>query len=385
MSERPAFDRPADGPAQRIYALDHVRAFALLLGVVYHSAHAWSARLHVPWIVEAQDGSWGIAAFEQISHLFRMPLFYALAGFFAALVIARRGVVAFISNRLARIVLPFMIGLPILALVFVSILRDAPADLSPMTRALHAPPIADAPREPFQVFHLWFLVYLTWFSGLAVLAHRAPQGVRRIVSRLLPRVLNTRSTLLWLPLILVPAIASQPMPAQSPTALAPALWPFGYFGVFFALGYALYHHPSALDRLQRGLTGLIPACLVGAPLFVWGIATDAHLSSQGRLLMIGLHVYLSMYMTIVIWMLARRWLDSPLPWVRYVSDASYWIYLAHLPVVLWLQVKLAAVDWHPWLEFALCVGATFAITLGSYAIAVRHTPIGWMLNGRRAK
>ena len=377
MSERPALHRHADGPHSRIYALDHVRAFALLLGVVYHSAHAWSARLHVPWIVEAKDGSWLIAGVEQISHLFRMPLFYALAGFFAALVIARRGAVAFVSNRLARIVLPFMIGLPILGLVLFSILRDAPPDLSPMTRALHAAPIPDAPREPFQVFHLWFLVYLTWFSGIAVLAQSLPTTMWRPLRRLY----QSRWTLLWLPLVLVPAIVSQPMPAQAPTALVPALWPFGYYGIFFALGFGLFHHESALDRLQKSprvIAGLSLICLIGAPLFVWGIATDAH-----PMLMTGLHVYLSMYLTVVIWMLARRWLDRPIPWVRYLSDASYWIYLAHLPVVLWLQVELAAVDWNPWVEFVLCVAGTFAITLASYAIAVRHTPIGWMLNGRR--
>lgn len=375
-------DRPA---SQRIHALDHVRAFALLLGVVYHSAHAWSAKLHVPWIVEASDGSWAIAAFEHISHLFRMPLFYVLAGFFAALVIARRGPAAFVTNRLARIVVPFLVSLPILAVAFVQILRSAPPDLSEMTRALHAPPAPGAERAPLQVFHLWFLVYLVWFYAVVMAARALPDRVWRAVASPLKRALHAPTTLIWLPLLLLPAIASQPMPAQAPTALMPTLWPFGYYGVFFALGFALFHHPATLDRLWRATPALSALCVIAAPLFVWGVATEGSPDAPGRWVMIGLHIYLSMYLTIVIWMLARRWLDRPVGWVRYVSDASYWIYLAHLPVVLWLQVELAAVDCDPWLAFAACVVGTFAITLISYAVAVRHTPIGWMLNGRRPR
>lgn len=355
----------------RIHAYDHVRTIALLLGVVYHAAHAWSALLHVPWIVEARDGSWLLAGVEHISHLFRMPVFYALAGFFTAMLIDRRGVVEFLANRMARIVLPLLIFLPILGVTFVMIIRSAPADLSPLLQAANAPPDPAAPPRAFETFHLWFLVYLTWFCGLAALATRVPL-------RLPGWLYRSRWTLVWLPIVLVPALAVTQMPAQGPTALRPALWPFGYFGVFFALGMGLYRFPDALDRLghRAALMGVL--CAIGGPLFVWGVATGAH-----PWLLIGLEAWLSMYLTVLVFWAGKRWLNREIGWARYLSDASYWIYLVHLPVVLWLQVKLAPLPWPNGLKFVLCAGATLAFGVVSYALCVRKTLIGALLNGRR--
>lgn len=72
-------------------------------------------------------------------------------------------------------------------------------------------------------------------------------------------------------------------------------------------------------------------------------------------------------------------------WVRYASDASYWIYLWHLPLIL-VAYQLMA-DWpiavHA--KFTLvCAGAT-ATSLITYQLAVRYTPIGAILNGKRLR
>ena len=72
-------------------------------------------------------------------------------------------------------------------------------------------------------------------------------------------------------------------------------------------------------------------------------------------------------------------------WVRYVSDASYWLYLWHLPVIL-LLLRLMK-DWpigvH--LKFLLICGMTTAVLLVVYQLGVRYTPIGTMLNGKRTR
>ena len=47
-----------------------------------------------------------------------------------------------------------------------------------------------------------------------------------------------------------------------------------------------------------------------------------------------------------------RWLASrERAWVRYVSDASYWIYLVHLPLVIWAQMLAVARSVNPHLAF----------------------------------
>ena len=81
--------------------------------------------------------------------------------------------------------------------------------------------------------------------------------------------------------------------------------------------------------------------------------------------------------------LGLRFLSGHSPVRRYLADASYWIYIAHLPLVMALQVAMSRVDW-PWaIEFALVLGTAFALLLLSYDLLVRNSFIGAWLNGRR--
>jgi peptidoglycan/LPS O-acetylase OafA/YrhL len=68
---------------------------------------------------------------------------------------------------------------------------------------------------------------------------------------------------------------------------------------------------------------------------------------------------------------------------RYLADSSYWLYLIHLPIVVWLQVALYRWDVHWALKFALINAVAFPIMLVSYHYLVRPTIIGATLNGRR--
>jgi glucan biosynthesis protein C len=71
------------------------------------------------------------------------------------------------------------------------------------------------------------------------------------------------------------------------------------------------------------------------------------------------------------------------PWMRWLADSSYWVYLAHLPVVVLLQCAVADVQAPGPAKFALVLAATMVITLATYAWAIRPTWVGRMLNGPR--
>ena len=69
--------------------------------------------------------------------------------------------------------------------------------------------------------------------------------------------------------------------------------------------------------------------------------------------------------------------------VRFLSDSAYWLYLAHLPLVIVAQTWIR--DWGlaAWPKFVgLTIGTTLVL-LASYRLFVRYTPIGTLLNGRR--
>ena len=91
-----------------------------------------------------------------------------------------------------------------------------------------------------------------------------------------------------------------------------------------------------------------------------------------------------------VWMMTFGWmgcfrtiLSRESKVMRYVSDSSYWLYVAHMPLVgLYIQL-VNPMDWHPWIKFTVVCTAITVTLLITYQLFVRHTPIGWLLNGKR--
>ena len=54
--------------------------------------------------------------------------------------------------------------------------------------------------------------------------------------------------------------------------------------------------------------------------------------------------------------------------IRYLADASYWVYLCHLPLVGYLQLGLYHLDLPAAVKFALVVAGTAALALLSYHV-----------------
>jgi peptidoglycan/LPS O-acetylase OafA/YrhL len=74
---------------------------------------------------------------------------------------------------------------------------------------------------------------------------------------------------------------------------------------------------------------------------------------------------------------------QPTPLVRYLSDASYWMYIVHLPIVIAVPGVLAPSPLPALVKFAITLAVTTAVTLVTYHYLVRSTSIGALLNGRR--
>jgi hypothetical protein len=69
--------------------------------------------------------------------------------------------------------------------------------------------------------------------------------------------------------------------------------------------------------------------------------------------------------------------------VRYLADASYWIYLVHLPIVMALQVLVFHAPLPALAKFALVLAVGFPLMPLSYHLLVRYTWVGAILSGRR--
>ena len=95
----------------RLHSLDAVRGFALLLGVAFHAALSfmpdWPPGI---WAMKDNSPSPFLRDAAFVTHIFRMSLFFFIAGYFGRLLFHKLGARGFWTNRAKRILIPLVVG-----------------------------------------------------------------------------------------------------------------------------------------------------------------------------------------------------------------------------------------------------------------------------------
>ncbi len=378
----------------RYHYMDNLRALAMLLGVFFHAAIAYSPIFNDIWLPSNTSNSVAMDSVAWFTHLFRMPLFFLIAGFFSCYMIEKRGIGGLLKNRALRVLLPFIVFLPIIIISFVVLVGwtlENIENLSPILQFVGMMAnVPDAPAPPLTTTHLWFLYNLIQFYLVYALLHRIS-----ILSMGWTRILgDTKFVLLALPLLMVPALFSQSSPYPAPEQFVPQLWSFGYFGVFFLIGSHMFKNQALIDNVKPYAPWLLLSSIVLYVFVYRDLPTT--ISLQDALAFQGgpspswshfgisvLEAYISVHMTLVCLVVGKALLDKASVTFRFIADSSYWVYIIHLPVLWAIQFRLLDTDWNLWIEFAISSFGTLIIGLFTYVVLVRHTPIGWMLNGKR--
>jgi hypothetical protein len=381
--------------------LDAVRSYALLLGVVLHSNAAFLAGFPLPaWRL---DPSLTGAVIYYFIHFFRMSAFYLIAGFFARMLLEKRGLQAFVKDRAKRILVPLVFGLPVVILVIglAAVLGALPHGKEYLLSLAPKPPPGEggAPAARIDLAHLWFLYYLLMFYVAAI-------AVRAVLHRLDPRgsiaagcdkVVAFLLRGVWGPVLLaLPAAVyywqfqewSEWFGLPAPSSLVPNVGALIGYGVVFTLGWLLHRQVPTLMALRNSwllyfvlAVPLSLLCLkIIGPTPLW---RGPSIAGGPRVL------YAMAYMTGAwCWVFALvgaaiRFLSLQRPYTRYLADASYWIYLMHMAPILFFITLVRPYHW-PWLvNFAIIIGGSIPILLVSYHYLVRFTWVGAILNGRR--
>jgi peptidoglycan/LPS O-acetylase OafA/YrhL len=97
----------------RIHYLDQVRALAMMIGILVHACYPYTYAIQANWTLADKTSSLGITLGFFFVHIFRMTVFFFIAGFFANYLNQKMGVKGFIKNRMKRIALPFIIFWPL--------------------------------------------------------------------------------------------------------------------------------------------------------------------------------------------------------------------------------------------------------------------------------
>jgi glucan biosynthesis protein C len=362
-----------EGSTKRYHGLDALRALAMIMGVVLHASMVYVEGIGAELGYEL-SGRKQIPTSETLGllfffiHTWRMPVFFLLAGFFARLIVQKRGVGNLLKNRFIRIVIPLVAGVFVYNLVF---------GFGALSK-LH---------------HLWFLYDLVWMYILLVcmkyVVHIWPNGPARI-----DWFFGSTTRLWWLMILLLPAtIIGRPMLFN---------WihtDLGVPGPFFIVGFAYVFIGWFIHRNTQILTELAARW---KPYFVLGIigfgvlvltltsasSSDLNEEKAGLFWLVGLII--SPFTTLLITMGfiggSEAIFQRSNKLISYFVDASYWIYLLHLVVVFAIGATiLKKTSLEPIIAVLINIIITTAICIATYHIFVRYTPVGWVLHGKRGR
>lgn len=382
---------------RRYYGLDALRGAMMMLGVVLHSAMFYIASPppEMPIVGDRNNSLLfdGIVAFI---HSFRMPAFFVLAGFFAALLVEKRGLWGTYKNRLARVAAPLAVGLFTVLpaalwfmLLFAFAVRFGTYDLVPTLEQkrifLREAVARGMPVDGLFLGHLWFLYYLCYFY-LLIPVWRLIVVSSRTVEPGLKKFLASPAAFavfgVYTALTLWPFAGGQLHDVLRLASIKPDPRALVYYGSFFALGYFAHTYRDVVQTLTAHVWRWGLLALMLFPIAQY--ASHLELYSQGSHLAAVLAQAFCTWALVYFFVgLTLRYFDRPSPWVLYTSQSAYWVFLVHMPVIAIVAWWLVRYDLPAVLKFVLVTGIATFVCFSTYHYAVQRTWIGRFLNGKR--
>ncbi|MDH4440884.1 MAG: acyltransferase family protein [Rhizobium sp.] len=369
---------------------DSLRAVLMLLGIPYHAAMAYNTR--VLWDVQSLEKSEALTWLSGILVTFRMPAFFIVAGYFAAMMLSRRAPMVWLRGRVVRLGVPFLTGIVLLAppqLLFID-LKDALNGLMTVPQAMDRAAY-DVTHPGFGwIMHLWFLPALLAYSSLIAIAYalvqatglqpRLTQAGENLVQRrnlVLPGILV--SCILWELSIHLVHVRLLAMPSPIAFLGAHGIDPYLRYLPFFLIGALLravpYLRPLVVWQhgwrlpLTASVAALVAALLRGRT----GLGLELLYNTADAVAAILMSAWL------IGW--ANRFWNRPARTVDRIVDASFTIYLLHHPLIYGLVTVFLLVAWPPVIEFLVVCLLTLALSYAMHRLLRRSRLALFLFNG----
>ena len=352
---------PDSMKAERFHHLDAARALFMLLGIPFHASLAFAGG---HWLVMSGNSDPLLAAIPPILSDFRMPGFFLIAGFFAALLLERRPRGAWLKNRAERLGLPLLFGLATIVPLQAAIIRAAPAGI--VDRAAAADPLS----------HLWFLPTLLLLCLLLAAAWPLVVRAKAIPA---PRVIILALALACyeLGLFVFEHLIHTDLRFAAGFLDLDAL---AKFLPFFAIGVALRRSPVLWERFARFDPVVTGIGLVALALHVWLWDDPSRVGIACDILFDGLS---SVCLTQTILALLLRVVRERSETIDRLVDASFTIYLLHHPVVVALAIASIAWQLPALVAWPLICVVALALPYAAHRVLRRSPLARWLVNGVR--
>ena len=172
----------------------------------------------------------------------------------------------------------------------------------------------------------------------------------------------------------------------APLDLVPDLPLYGYYFGFFVAGYLMYRSQHSLEFICKHNKLWFFAALIFLLLHV---ATGFIALSAEAAQSLTTNWYSGSFKAMSvsafsIWVIScyLRWANVFSKTMRYISESSYWLYLIHFPLALWLPILMHDSGIPIGIRYLITLAAVMIIGLLSYRYLVQPSWLGALLNGK---
>lgn len=355
--------------------MDSMRAVLMILGVVLHSAQVFNPLQN--WLIYSDDTTQIANALVYIIHVFRMPAFFVISGFFCLFTIQKYGSNRFIRLRLIRICVPLVITALLINSLQEFFLAQSNWKIFNFNNYL---------LEGQWVSHLWFLINLIFYFLCAFIGSLFFAKPLRIVGDYIVRFLIDIPMILTLfivPLlsitILVLGKIGFPLYAEFYGVLKiyniATYFPFFLFGILLCLNTDLRMRFTSINPLIS-LFFIFVAFLLNIYFFSSQDSIERHVNTYLDIVQIWFSISLLFY-------LFNRFLNINQRLIDFLADASFSIYLFHQVFVVVIGLLLINMGVGGLTGLFILVLTVFFLTVSIHLLLIsRFKILRFLFNGK---
>ena len=359
-----------DNKSSRIFYIDWLRVLAVFMLIPYHTSRIFD--FWEPWYAKNIELSSGLSWFRKFFDPWGMPLLFVAAGAAAYFALGHRSGRQYLSERIKRLLVPFVFGLLVLVppQAYYALLNTAHTTDSYWQFYPH---FFEFGRDPlgytgqFTPGHLWFILFLFAFAFVALplfLYFKRESGLC-FISRL-AAFCEKRGAIF---VLAIPLFLTE--------ALPPDLGPMNLYAylLLFIFGYLL----MADDRFARILAREKSVALIlgiGSMSIYFAVLASGSQYADFTWPSIGLAVLNNFnlwFWVIVLLGFGQKYLNFGNKWLAYAGEAAYPVYLLHQTVIVIIGFYVAQWTASVALKYGVIAISATIITLGLYEFLVRRT------------
>jgi peptidoglycan/LPS O-acetylase OafA/YrhL len=369
--------------SSRLYYLDWLRVILIFGVFLYHVVKPFDPL--IDWHINNVDQSDTVLAFLLLVNPWGIPLFFLVAGAGSKFALRRRSNRQYISERVNRLLIPFIVGSILLTPFQLylealhkgnyqgSFLNFVPEMLTEIFSGNLFTPLTFGGWG----LHLWFLAFLFVYSLLALpFFNWFKRDAGALFISWFGRLAEKKGGILLfvIPLALARVLVQPFFPVDERGWLD-----FVYFFLFFILGYIVYSDDRFLGAVRRdrwllfvgGLLGLVAFfglfAVYGDIVLEWGITFVMPWS----IILIFAFTFMSWGWALFVLYLAMSRLNFSNKWLVYGSETIMPFYLLHQPVIITISYFVVQWDAGILVKLLVITFGSLLVTLGLIELLIR--------------